>query len=105
MSLWTLHNSYRYARIFAVGPAIMFEFKGCEHLCRGLPGVDEIRPSVSWIYMAAAENVDRQGKAWSGEIFELLRTHGGGNKRIPIYQIGPLGLKRLGPAGYTNLQS
>ena len=91
----TLHNAYRYALIFADGPAILFEFNGCEHLCRGLPGIDEIRPCVSWIYMAAAENVERQVKAWSGEIDELLRLHGGGNKRIAIDKIEPLGLKAL----------
>jgi Xaa-Pro dipeptidase len=104
MQLWTLHNAYRYALVFADGPAIMFEFKGCEHLCRGLPGVDEIRPSVSWIYMAAAENIDRQVKAWSGEIVELLRTHGGGNKRIAIDKIEPLGLRALEQAGYIYVE-
>ena len=104
MQLWTLHNAYRYALIFAEGPAILFEFNGCEHLCRGLPGIDEIRPCVSWIYMAAAENVERQVKAWSGEIVELLRRHGGGNKRIAIDKIEPLGLRALEQAGYIYVE-
>jgi len=104
MQLWTLHNAYRYALIFAEGPAILFEFNGCEHLCRGLPGIDEIRPCISWIYMAAAENVERQVKAWSGEIVELLRRHGGGNKRIAIDKIEPLGLKALEQAGYVYVE-
>jgi Xaa-Pro dipeptidase len=104
MQLWTLHNAYRYALIFAEGPAILFEFNSCEHLCRGLPGIDEIRPCVSWIYMAAAENVDRQVKAWSGEIVELLHRHGGGNKRIAIDKIEPLGLKALEQAGYIYVE-
>ena len=104
MQLWTLHNAYRHALIFAEGPAILFEFNGCEHLCRGLPGIDEIRPCVSWIYMAAAENVDRQVKAWGGEIVELLRRHGGGNKRIAIDKIEPLGLRALEHAGYVYVE-
>ena len=104
MQVWTLHNAYRYALIFADGPAIMFEFKGCEHLCRGLPGIDEIRPSISWIYMAAAENVDRQVKLWAGEIVGLLRLHGGGNKRIAIDRIDPLGLKAVEQAGYVYVE-
>ena len=36
MQVWTLHNPMRYALIFAEGPAIMFEFKGCEHCARAL---------------------------------------------------------------------
>ena len=104
MQLWTLHNAYRYALIFAEGPAILFEFNGCEHLCRGLPGIDEIRPCVSWIYMAAAENVERRVKAWSGEIVELLRRYGGGNRRIAIDKIEPLGLRALEQAGYVYVE-
>jgi len=42
MQLWTLHNAYRHALIFAEGPAILFEFNGCEHLCRGLPGIEQV---------------------------------------------------------------
>jgi len=89
---------------FADGPAILFEFKGCDHLSRSLPGIDEIRRSISWIYMAAAENIDRQVKAWSGEIVELLRQHSGGNKRIAIDKIEPLGLKALEGAGYIYVE-
>ena len=54
--------------------------------------------------MAAAENVDRQVKAWSGEIVELLRRHGGGNKRIAIDKIEPLGLRALEQAGYVYVE-
>jgi Xaa-Pro dipeptidase len=104
MQLWTLHNAYRYALVFADGPAIMFEFKGCEHLCRHLKAIDEIRPSISWIYMAAAENAERRVTAWAGEIDELLRRHGAGNKRIAIDKIEPLGLRALERAGYVYVE-
>lgn len=43
MQVWTAHNTLRYALIFADGPGIMFEFKACEHLSEGLPGLDEVR--------------------------------------------------------------
>ena len=54
--------------------------------------------------MAAAENVDRQVKAWSGEIVESPRRHGGGNKRIAIDKIEPLGLRALEQAGYIYVE-
>src|SRR6056297_4178430 len=41
MQVWTLHNPMRYALIFADGPAMMFEFKGCMQQSEGLPGIDE----------------------------------------------------------------
>ena len=40
MQVWTMHNPVRYALIFAEGPGIMFEFKGSEHCCRGLQGIE-----------------------------------------------------------------
>jgi hypothetical protein len=51
--------------------------------------------------MAAAGDVDRQVETWSGEIVELLRRHGGGNKRIAIGKIEPLGLRRWNRPGMS----
>ena len=36
MQVWTAHNPMRYALIVANGPAIMFEFKGCEAFEQGI---------------------------------------------------------------------
>lgn len=47
MQIWTAHNAIRYALIFADGPGIMFEFKGCEQLCDGYEGIDEVRNAVA----------------------------------------------------------
>jgi Xaa-Pro dipeptidase len=104
MQVWTAHNAYRYALIFAHGPAILFEFGRCEHLSRGLTAIDEIRPCKSWIYMAAAENMEREVRAWSGELAGLLRQHGGGNRRIAIDKIEPLGLRALEREGFVYVE-
>ena len=55
MQVWTAHSAMRYALIFAEGPAIMFEFEGCHHLCEGYEGIDEIRNSIPWIYMSVGD--------------------------------------------------
>jgi Xaa-Pro aminopeptidase len=104
MQVWTLHNAYRYALVFADGPAVMFEFKGCEHLCRQLGTIDEIRTATSWTYMSAAENLDRQVRKWAGEIAELMARHGGGNRRIAIDKIEPMGLKALEAEGFAYVE-
>ncbi len=101
MQVWTLHNAYRYALIFAAGPAIMFEFRRAEHLCKGLKSITEVRTSIAWNYMAAAENTHQSVEAWAGEIDDLMRSHAGGNRRIAIDKIEPLGLKALEELGYV----
>ena len=95
MQVWTAHNAIRYALIFADGPAIMFEFKGCHHLCEGYEGIDEIRNASSWIYMTAGDRADERLLSWSAEINDLMKTHGGANRRIAIDKIEPPGLKAL----------
>lgn len=84
MQVWTLHNPMRYALIFAEGPAIMFEFKGCEHLCQGIETIDEFRNAVTWMYMTAGDRVEDRVTRWAGEIADLMRQHGGGNRRLAI---------------------
>jgi Xaa-Pro aminopeptidase len=95
MPVWTAHNPIRYALIFADGPAVMFEFKGCAHLCEGLPGIDEIRPSVAWIHLVAGDKSNRALDLWADEITELLRTHGGGNTRLVVDRLDPVAVAAL----------
>lgn len=99
MQLWTMHETVRYALIFAEGPAIIFEFKGCEHLCRDLPGVDEIRHSRSWHYMSHGYRLDERVNEWADEIADLVRTHGGGNTRVAMDRIEPPALWALEQRG------
>jgi len=91
MQVWTLHNAVRYVLVFAEGPTIMFEFKGGEHLCRGLGTIDEIRPAVSWLYMTHGNRLPEKLARWAAEIASCLREHGGGNKRLAIDRLDPEG--------------
>jgi Xaa-Pro dipeptidase len=95
MQVWTAHNAIRYALIFADGPAIMFEFKGCHHLCDGYEGIDEVRNSIAWIYMSAGDRADERTRQWGAEIADLVDIHGGGNRRIAIDKIEPNGFREL----------
>ena len=99
MQLWTLHNAIRYALIFADSPAIMFEFLHCEHLCEGRPGIDEVRTAISWLYMSAGDRAEERVAQFADEIANLVRTHGGGNRRIAIDKIEPPGLFALQQRG------
>ncbi len=95
MQVWTMHNATRYALIFADGPAIMFEFAGCHHLCDGLETIDEVRNSTVWLYMSAGDRSPERLQTWSTEIDDLMRQYGGGNRRLAIDKVEPNGLKAL----------
>jgi Xaa-Pro dipeptidase len=95
MQVWTAHNAIRYALIFADGPAIMFEFKGCHHLCDEYEGIDEVRNSIAWIYMSAGDRADERTRQWGAEIADLVDIHGGGNRRIAIDKIEPNGFREI----------
>ncbi len=99
MQVWTAHNAIRYGLIFADGPGIMFEFKGCEHLCDGLEGIDEVRTSVAWIYMAAGDRASERLTLWSGEINDLMQSHGRDNRRLATDKLEPIGLRALEALG------
>lgn len=95
MQVWTAHNAMRYALIFADGPAIMFEFKGCHHLCEGYEGIDEVRNSIPWVYLSAGDRAEERLVDWSAEINDLMQSYGNGNRRLAIDKIEPIGLKAL----------
>ena len=95
MQVWTLHNAYRYALIFAAGPVILFEFHRAGHLSKDLSLITEVRPCLAYNYMGAGEHGPRIAASWAAEIDEFMRAHGGGNRRIAIDKIEPLGLKAL----------
>jgi Xaa-Pro aminopeptidase len=95
MQVWTLHNPLRYALIFAEGPGIMFEFKGSGHVCEGLETIDELRVAIGWMYMTSGDRVPGQVSRWAGEIADLVREHGGGNRRIAIDRLDLEGLRAL----------
>jgi Xaa-Pro aminopeptidase len=101
MGVWTAHNPMRYAMILSGGPGIMFEFKGCEHLNDGLDGIDELRNSIAWMFMAAGDRSEDRMNRWADEVAQIVRDHGGGNMRLAIDRMEPEGVLALQQRGIT----
>ncbi len=95
MSIWTAHNPIRYALILNGGPGIMFEFKGCEHLNDGLPGIVEVRNAIGWMFMCAGDRAEERLAPWGQEIADLVRQYGGGNMRLGVDRMEPEGVHAL----------
>jgi len=99
MAVWTLHNAARYCFVATEGPVIVFDFHNCAHLSDGIETIDEVRPARPWYYFAAGPHVSERAAIWAAEIADLVRTHGGGNKRLAIDHCDPAGAAALASEG------
>jgi Xaa-Pro aminopeptidase len=101
MQVWTLHNPSRYALVCTDGPTICFEYVQAMHLAEGLDMVDEVRPCVGWFYFVSGPRLTEHAEAWADEIASLVRQHGGGNMRLAVDKMEPLGVDLLRSRGIS----
>ncbi len=95
MQVYSLHNPCRYVFVATQGPVILFEFNGCQHLSEGKVAIDEVRIAVSWYHFVAGPRVQEFAKNWCDEIVSLMRDYGGGNCRLAVDRLDPLGTHLL----------
>ena len=101
MQLWTTHNAANYAVIGADGYAIAFEFGKSEHVAKGLETVDEVRTAMSWFYFSAGTRLLERLENWADEVAAIVRERGGGNMRLAVDKMEPLGVDALRKRGIT----
>jgi Xaa-Pro aminopeptidase len=101
MQVWCLHNPVRYAFVATAGPVVLFDFHGCAHLSAHLDLVDEVRPGTPWYYFSSGPRIAEHAGRWAAEIADLLRTHGGGNRRLAIDRADREGVAALEAQGVS----
>lgn len=84
MQLWCAHNSTRACFIATDGPVVMFDYPAAVHLTDHLPLVDEARPAHSFFYFSAGDRSREFAERFADELEDLLRAHGGGNRRVAV---------------------
>jgi Xaa-Pro aminopeptidase len=99
MQVWCLHNPVRYAFVATAGPVIVFDFHGCAHLSAHLDLVDEVRPGRGWYFFKSGDRIAEHARSWAAEIADLVRAHGGGNRRLAIDHVNPEGVAALAAEG------
>ncbi|MSP49486.1 MAG: aminopeptidase P family protein [Alphaproteobacteria bacterium] len=104
MQLWMTHNPSHYAMICADGPAIDFEYRGSEHVANGIETIDQVRPAISWFYFSSGSRLAERVEAWADEIADVLREHGGGNRRLAVDKLEPMGVDALRRRGITLIE-
>jgi Xaa-Pro dipeptidase len=99
MQVWCLHNPVRYAFVATDGPVIVFDFHGSAHLSAHLDLVDEVRPGRGWYFFKSGPRVAEHAATWAAEIADLIRAHGGGNRRLAIDNADREGIAALEALG------
>lgn len=82
MTVFGMMGATRFVLVFADGPAVLWEFAGCEHLANGLETVDEVRiaPGIT----ATAGGYVTAIADFADEIDALCRRHAGGDRRLAV---------------------
>ena len=99
MAVWTLHNPARYCFVPTEGPVVLFDYHNCDFMSDGLETVDEVRRAVSWFYFAAGPRVAEKAKLWAAEVADLVKAHGGGNRRLAMDHCDFMGVAELAELG------
>src|SRR5262249_4757436 len=99
MSVWTLPNPPRPCFIASEGPVRLFVFPHCVHLGDELETVTGVRPTTAGYYFAAGPRMAERAAKWAGEIADLVRLHGGANRRLALDHCDPLGAAALASLG------
>ena len=99
MQLWVAHNATRHCFVATDGPVVLFDYFSCEHLSDHAGTVDEVRPAVSFLYLYGGVLAERRAARWAAEIAGLVSAHGGGNRRLAVDHLDPLGAAALASQG------
>ena len=78
---------------------IVFDFHGCAHLSAHLELVDEVRPARGWYFFKSGDRLAEHAGGWAAEIADLVRAHGGGNRRLALDKSDPEGVEALEAQG------
>ena len=59
--VFALQNHCPYTFVSTDGPVVLFDLKGCEHLSKHYPAVDEARDAVSWYHFVTGDRLPGEG--------------------------------------------
>ena len=99
MQIWCMHNETRYVLVLTDGPCIVFEYGSAFHLIDDVPTVDEVRRTTPFFYYTPGPRMRERAEVWANEILDLIRQHGGGNRRLAVDRMHHLGADLLRAGG------
>ncbi len=100
MQLWNTHNPFRAVLVCADGYMVIWDYKNAPFLSTFNPLVKEQRSGADLFYFDRGDKVDVAADKFSVEVSELIREHGGNNKRLAVDKIMLHGLRALESQGF-----
>ncbi len=101
MQLWNTHNPFRAVLLCADGYMVIWDYKNSPFLSEFNPLVREQRSGADFFYFDRGDKIGQAADAFSKEVEDLIKEHGGGNKRIGVDKIMLHGLRALEAHGFT----
>lgn len=101
MTIFSTRTPARYLLLFAEGPAILFDYFGCEHLARDLPTVDQIRPARGLCHVSSGGVPAGSCRAFAEEIAAAIREQLGQEKRLAIDRFPFMAIDALRDRGFV----
>ena len=95
MQVWCSHYETRCVFVALEGPVVLFDYANHPHLAEGLPLIDEYRVIPSFYYFAAGPHAEDRARQFGDQIGDLMRKHGGGNRRLAVDRLSHLGTDAL----------
>ena len=68
MQIWSTHSEVRYVYVPTEGRVRLFELGGNTVLSDSLPGIDEVLPSVPFLYFRAGDRQAKDASAWAAKL-------------------------------------
>jgi len=101
MQLWNTHNPFRAVLLCADGYMVIWDYKNSPFLSTFNPLVREQRSGADFFYFDRGDKIQPAADAFSPEVRDLIKEHGGGNMTIGVDKIMMHGLHALQAAGFT----
>ena len=95
MQLWIAHNAARACFVPPEGKVILWDFHNCEHRSAHLPLVGEVRHGASFFYFETGDKTEAAAAHFVDEVIDVMKSHGGANKRLAVDKIETPGYVRL----------
>jgi hypothetical protein len=99
MQIWCSHYETRCVFVATEGPVVLFDYAKLPHLTEDLPTIDDYRALPSFYYFAAGPRAEEKAQVFGAQIADLVREHGGGNRRLAVDRLSHLGVDALRAQG------
>ena len=105
MTVFSTRTPARYLLQFAEGPALLYEYFGCEHLAQELPTLDAVRPARGLCHVSSGGDAPGQARALAGEIVAAVRDEALAVERLAVDRFPFAVIDALRSAGFQLLDA